>query len=76
MGPITGKLLDHVTPKVTLLIGFGAFGIGGILGAVVDNVFYVAAMRAVAGIGMGMVNVRLRRPAFRNCSKAKPSAAR
>ena len=57
MGPITGKLLNHVTPKVTLLIGFGAFGIGGILGAVVDNVFYVAAMRAVAGIGMGMVNV-------------------
>lgn len=57
MGPVTGKLLNFISPKTTLLIGFGAFGIGGIFGAMIDNVFYVAAMRAVAGIGMGMVNV-------------------
>ena len=57
MGPITGKLLNYLTPKTTLLIGFGAFGIGGILGAAVNDVAYVAAMRAVAGVGMGMVNV-------------------
>ena len=55
VAPIAGKLMSFVRKKLLLMVGVILFGIGGILGIAVENVYYMAAMRCIIGAAVGIV---------------------
>jgi MFS family permease len=50
-------LLRKFSKKAVIVTGGVLFTVGAVLGIALENVWYVAAMRTLAGIGMGFVNV-------------------
>lgn len=52
---IAGKLMGTVRKKLLLEIAIVLFGVGGILGIAVENVYYMAAMRCLVGAACGIV---------------------
>jgi MFS family permease len=50
-------LLKKLSKKTVIVTGGVLFTLGAVLGIVFENVWYIAAMRTLAGIGMGFVNV-------------------
>lgn len=50
-------LLRKMSKRDVLILGITLFGIGGIFGAAVDNVWYMIAMRVPYGLGMAFINV-------------------
>ena len=56
-GLVAGKLMEYLSKKKLLLISFAIFSVGAIFGYAVHDANYMAAMRAMVGIGMGMVSV-------------------
>ncbi|OFV68939.1 MFS transporter [Acetobacterium wieringae] len=56
-GLIAGKLMQYLSKKKLLLVSFAIFSVGAIFGYTVHDANYMAAMRVLVGIGMGMVSV-------------------
>jgi MFS family permease len=54
---LAGAMIKKIDKKIVILIGCISFAIGGICGAFVDNVYYIAGMRTLVGIGAGIVQV-------------------
>ncbi|MDR0877037.1 MAG: MFS transporter [Treponema sp.] len=54
---LCGKLMYYVNKKILLIIAFLCFMVGGIFGDVLHNPFFMAAMRALVGIGVGAIMV-------------------
>lgn len=54
---ICGHLMKHFSKKSLLIVGFSLFALASIFGAVIENVIYMAVMRAIVGFSIGIVNV-------------------
>lgn len=54
---LSGLILMKVKKKLVLLVGCLCFTSTGLLGTSIPELWYMTAMRAVAGIGIGMSNV-------------------
>ncbi|NTW73020.1 MAG: MFS transporter [Eubacteriaceae bacterium] len=52
-----GKLIQLFSKKTLLTFGFALFAIGSILGVAIESALYIAAMRALVGVGIGFINV-------------------
>ncbi|MCG8563494.1 MAG: MFS transporter [Desulfobacterales bacterium] len=52
---LTGKVLQYVSKKNWLVIGFAIFTVGSIFGVAVEDVRYMSMMRVLVGFGMGIV---------------------
>lgn len=50
-------LIKKLNKKTVIIIGGILFSVGAILGAVIENALYMAAMRTLVGIGAAFVNV-------------------
>ncbi len=55
VAPFVGKLMNVTGKKTMLLIGMGFFTVGAVFGIAVENAVYMAAMRAVVGVALGIV---------------------
>lgn len=54
---VSGKVLQYISKKKWMLVGFAIFAVGAIFGVALENIYYMAAMRSLVGIGMGIVTV-------------------
>ena len=55
---VFGKLMDRFSKKKLMIVAFVIFMIGGIFGDLIHTAEYIAIMRALVGIGMGLaVNI-------------------
>jgi len=52
-----GKLVQYFSKKTLLVFGFTLFAVGAIFGVVFESAYYIAAMRALVGVGIGFINV-------------------
>lgn len=53
---LCGRLFGKVSKKTIILIAFSLYALAAIFGVAIENAYYMAAMRAVAGAAMGFVN--------------------
>lgn len=54
---LCGKLMYYMSKKLLLIISFAIFSVGAICGNLVHSAMYMAAMRALVGVGVGGVGV-------------------
>ena len=55
VAPFVGKLMNEIGKKTMLLIGMGFFTVGAVFGIAVENAVYMAVMRGIVGIALGIV---------------------
>lgn len=54
---ICAKLMQYVSKRTLLIVGYAIFTVASIFGVAIENAVYMAIMRALVGIGEGLVNV-------------------
>ena len=54
---LSGKFSQYISDKKLMIIGFGVLTVGAIFGAAFQNIYYLAFMRSLVGIGMGLLGV-------------------
>lgn len=54
---LSGKFSQYISDKKLMIIGFGVLTVGAIFGAAIQNIYYLAFMRSLVGIGMGLLGV-------------------
>ncbi|HIZ76242.1 MAG TPA: MFS transporter [Firmicutes bacterium] len=55
VAPIVGKLMAIMRKKTLLIIGVVIFTIGAVFGIAIENAVYMAVMRAIVGVAVGIV---------------------
>lgn len=51
-----GKLMQYMSKKTLLVIGFALFTVSSILGGAIESLPYIIAMRCLVGVSIGIVN--------------------
>lgn len=54
--PISGKLLNYINRKIIVLVGLIFFTVGGIGGAFTTTLYAMLALRALMGVGLGLIS--------------------
>lgn len=55
VSPIYGKLTEYIRKRTLMVFSFACFIIGGTLPAFLNNLYLILVMRAILGVGMGIV---------------------
>lgn len=56
IAPFVGRGMNRIGKKRMLLIGMAFFTVGAVLGGIVENALYMAVMRGIVGIAVGIVS--------------------
>lgn len=56
VAPFVGRGMNRIGKKRMLLIGMAFFTVGAVLGGIVENALYMAVMRGIVGIAVGIVS--------------------
>lgn len=54
---LCGKLMQYFSKKTLLIFSYGLFTVASIMGVFIESALYMAVMRTLVGMSMGIVNV-------------------